>query len=101
MQKNVVAEKLVENRDIICSPVPESMILFYKESQPPTPIWIGGWTTTIDDREKRFCKFSLMPESIEDKKDILEIFTRDLPKIVVFVNFLDEVGLVLKQFFLV
>ena len=54
-----------------------------------------------DDREKRSCKFSHMPESIEDMKDILEMFPRGLPKIVVFADFLDEVGLVLKQFFMV
>ena len=92
-------KKLVENRDIMCSPVPECMILFYKESQPAYADMEPQMND--DHHEKRFCKFSHMPESIEDMKDILEMFPRGLPKIVVFDDFLDEVGLVLKHFFTV
>ena len=92
-------KKLVENRDIMCSPVPERMILFYKESQPAYTDMERQMNDV--DREKRFCKFSHMPESIEDMKYILEMFRRGLPKIVVFDDFLDEVGLVLKHFFTV
>ena len=83
----------------MCLPVPECMILFYKESQPSYADMERQMND--DDREKRFCKFSHMPESIEDMKDILEMFPRGLPKIVVFDDFLDEVGLVLKHFFTV
>ena len=75
------------------------MILFYKESQPAyiyTERWMNDGV-----RKKSFCKFSVIPESIEDMKDILEMFPKDLSKIVVFDDFLDEVGLVLKHFFTV
>ena len=41
-------------------------------------------------REKPFCKFSSMPESAEGMKDILEMFPRDLPNIVVLDDFLDD-----------
>ena len=49
---------------------------------------------------KSFCKFSAIPKSIEDMKDILEMFPKDLPKMV-FDDLLDEVGSVLKHFFTV
>ena len=83
----------------MCSSVPESMILFYKESQSAYAD-MERWMND-DDREKRFCKFSHVTESIEVMKDILEIFLRGLPKIEVFVDFLNEVGLELKHFFTV
>ena len=92
-------KKLVENREIMCSPVPECMILFYKESQPAyndMERWMNDGVC-----KKSFCKFSAIPESVEDMKDILEMFPKDLPKIVVFDDFLDEVGSVLKHFFTV
>ncbi len=92
-------KKLVKDRGIMCSPVPECMILFYKEFQPA---YADMERRMNDDmREKRFCKFSSMPESVEEMKDILETFPRALPKIVVFDDFLDEVGSVLKHFFTV
>ena len=83
----------------MCSSVPECMILFYKESQPAyndMERWMNDGV-----RKKSFCKFSSILESVEDMKDILEMFPKDLPKIVVFDDFLDEVGTVLKHFFTV
>ena len=92
-------KKLVENREIMCSPVPECMILFYKESQPA----YKDMERCMNDgaHKKSFCKFLAIPESVEDMKDILEMFPKDLPKIVIFDDFLDEVGSVLKHFFTV
>ena len=90
---------MVENREIMCSSVLECMILLYKESQPAyndMEQWMNDGV-----RKKSFCKFSSIPESVLDMKDILEMFPKDLPKIVVFDNFLDEVGMVLKHFFTV
>ena len=79
------------------SPVQGYMILFYKESQPAYDD-MERWMNN-GKREKPFYKFSSMPESVEGMKDILEMFPRDLPKIVVFDDFLDEVASVLKNFF--
>ena len=92
-------KKLVKNKDIMFSPVPKCMLLFYKESQQ-----------AYDDMEQEmnkncegnsFHKFSSMPESIEEMKNVLEVVPKAQPKIVVFDDYLDEVGTVLKHFFTV
>ena len=93
-------KKLVKNKDTMFSPdPPKCMLLFYKQTQ-----------AAYDDMERRvnanreeksFFKFASMPSSIEEMKDILEVMPKNEPKIVVFDDYLDEVGPVLKHFFTV
>ena len=89
-------KKLVENHQIMFSEVPKYMILFYKE-----------WQDAYEDMERkmnqdrdeiRFLKFDSIPTTIEEIKDILEMLPKKAPKLVVFDDYLDEVGSVLKHF---
>ena len=91
--------KLIENKDIMFSPEPQCMLLFYKESQSAYDEMERRMNA--DQKEKSFFKYSSMPESVEEMKDILEVVPKQLPKIVVFDDYLDEVGHVLKHFFTV
>ena len=75
------------------------MLLFYKEWQSAYND-MERWMNT-DQEEKSFYKYSSMPRSVEEMKDLLELLPKNLPKIVVFDDYLDEVGPVLKHFFTV
>ena len=90
---------LVENRQIMFAEVPKYMILFYKE-----------WQKAYEDMEQqmnqdqnktRFFKFASIPSTVEEIKDILEMLPKKAPKLIVFDDYLDEVGSVLKHFFTV
>ena len=92
-------KRQVENRQIMFSEVPKYMILFYKE-----------WQDAYEDAERKmnqdrdenhFLKFDSIPTTIEEIKDILEMLPKKAPKLVVFDDYLDEVGSVLKHFFTV
>ena len=92
-------KRLVKNRHIMFSKVPKYMILFYKE-----------WQNTYEDMEQKinqdknenhFFKFASIPTTVEEIKDILEMTPKKAPKLVVFDDYLDEVGPVLKHFFTV
>ena len=92
-------KRLVQHKDIMFGPVPQCMLLFYKESQ-------GAY----DDMErqmnagktgKSFYKLPSIPQTVDEMKDLLETFPKNLPKLVVFDDYLDEVGTVLKHFFTV
>ena len=48
-----------------------------------------------------FFKFDSIPTTIEEIKDILEMLPKKAPELVVFDDYLDEVGSVLKHFFTV
>ena len=95
--KTLWLKRLVENRQLMFSEVPQYMILFYKE-----------WQNAYEDMEQNvnqgrdenhFFKFDSMPTTIEEIKDILEVLPKKAPKLVVFDDYLDEVGSVLKHFF--
>ena len=97
--KTTWLKRLVENRQIMFSEVPKYMILFYKE-----------WQNAYEDMErkmnqhqdeKRFFKFASIPTNVEEIKDKLEMLPKKAPKLVVFDDYLDEVGSVLKHFFTV
>ena len=92
-------KRLVENRQLMFSEEPQYMMLFYKE-----------WQNAYEDMEQkinqgrdenRFLKFDSMPTTVEEIKDILEMLPKEAPKLVVFDDYLDEVGPVLKHFFTV
>ena len=52
-----------------------------------------------NSRFPSFCKFKNIPNLIEELKDILETYPRKMAKIVVFDDYLDDVGQILKHFF--
>ena len=52
-----------------------------------------------DTRFPSFRKFKNIPNSIEELKDILESYPRKMPKLIVFDDYLDDVGQILKHFF--
>ena len=52
-----------------------------------------------DTRFPSICKFKNIPYSIEELKDILESYPRKMPKLIVFDDYLDDVGQILKHFF--
>ena len=51
-----------------------------------------------DQNENRFLKFASIPTTVEEIKDILEMLPKKAPKLVVFDDYLDKVGSVLKHF---
>ena len=54
-----------------------------------------------DTQFPSFRKFKNIPNSIEEMKDILELYPRKMPKLIVFDDYLDDVGQILKHFFTV
>ncbi len=92
-------KKLVKDKDVFFSPAPRCMLLFFKESQQAYDEMERRMNANQEDRS--FYKFASVPNSVEEMKDILEMFPKNLPKIVVFDDYLDEVGQVLKHFFTV
>ena len=92
-------KKLVQNRHDLFSSVPSHMILFYKQSQKDyheMEKMMNCGRTGIS-----FAKFDTLPESVEDMKEILERFPKFSPKLIVFDDYLEEVGSLLKHFFTV
>ena len=101
--KTTWLKHLVLGRHEYFATPPETMLLFYKEPQK-------AYEYMEDDmnRDKRsnsrfpsFRKFKSIPNSIEELKDILESYPRKMPKLVVFDDYLDDVGQILKHFFTV
>ena len=92
-------KRLVENRQIMFAEVPKYMILFYKEWQKAYEDMEQRMNQ--DQNENRFFKFASIPSTVEEMKDILEMLPKKAPKLVVFDDYLDEVGSVLKHFFTV
>ena len=101
--KTTWLKHLVFGRHEYFAAPPETMLLFYKKPQK-------AYEYMEDDmnRDKRsntrfpsFRKFKSIPNSIEELKDILETYLRQMPKLVVFDDYLDDVGQILKHFFTV
>ena len=82
---------------------PETMLLFYKELQKAYEYMEDDMNQDkrSNSRFPSFRKFKSIPNSIEELKDILESYPRKMPKSVVFDNYLDDVGQILKHFFTV
>ena len=57
--------------------------------------------STKERATKSFFKYSSVPDSIEDIKDILEQVPRNEPKIVVFDDYLEDINSVMSHFFTV
>ena len=100
--KTTWLKNLVKYKDSLFASPPKSMLLFYKEHQK-----------VYDEMEKFmnegkkggnlpvFKKYKNPPKSIEDLKEIFSTFSKKTPKIVVFDDYLDEIGPPLKHLFTV
>ena len=100
--KTTWLKNLVKYKDSLFATSPKSMLLFYKEHQK-----------VYDEMEKFmnegkkggnlpvFKKYKNPPKSIEDLKEIFSTFSKKTPKIVVFDDYLDEIGPPLKHLFTV
>ena len=100
--KTTWLKNLVKYKDSLFATGPKSMLLFYKEHQK-----------VYDEMEKLmnegknggnlpvFKKYKNPPKSIEDLKEIFSTFSKKTPKIVVFDDYLDEIGPPLKHLFTV
>ena len=100
--KTTWLKNLVKYKDSLFATPPKSMLLFYKEHQK-----------VYDDMEKLmnegknsgnlpvFKKYKNPPKSIEDLKEIFSTFSKKTPKLVVFDDYLDEIGPPLKHLFTV
>ena len=93
-------KKLVQNISIIFSTKPECLLLFYKEWQPSYDD-IQRQMIKNSNKNKAFLKFSSIPNTVEEMKELLDMLPKNTPKIVIFDDYLDEVGTVLKHFFTV
>ena len=82
---------------------PEMMLLFYKEHQKiydeMENIMNDG--KTAEKNFPVFKKYKNPPKSVEELKDIFIAYPKSIPKIVVFDDYLDEVGPTLKHLFTV
>ena len=93
-------KRLVENRQIMFSEAPKYMILFLQRMAERLRRHVEQ-KMNQDQNENRFLKFASIPATVEEIKDILEMLPKKAPKLVVFDDYLDEVGSVLKHFFTV
>lgn len=101
--KTTWLKNLVEHRHIFFSVNPEALLLFHKE---PQKAYNAIEKCMIEDKEPNtsfspFRSFKAVPKSVEEMKEILDTYPRKLPKIIVFDDYLDEVGHVLKHMFTV
>ena len=94
---------LIQNRHEYFSEPPGALLLFHKESQKAYDIMETEMNQNTNSNNKflTFKKYKKTPKSIEEMKEILDLYPRKLPKIVVFDDYLDEVGHVLKHMFTV
>ena len=100
--KTTFLKKLIHYRYNMFSNTPNIVILFYKEPQKAyDEIENDIKLKNPVNNNNVFKKIKQVPKSIEEIKDILEEYPRTMPKIVVFDDYLDEVGPVLKHFFTV
>lgn len=101
--KTTWLKNLVEHRHIFFSVNPEALLLFHKE---PQKAYNAIEKCMIEDKKPNtsfspFRSFKAVPKSVEEMKEILDTYPRKLPKIIVFDDYLDEVGHVLKHMFTV
>ena len=102
--KTTWLKNLILHRHNYFSVKPAVLLLFHKE---PQKIYKTMEEYMNQDKKERnisfssFHAFNKIPQSIDEMKEILEAYPRKLPKIVVFDDYLDEVGHVLKHMFTV
>ena len=101
--KTTWLKNLVEHRHNYFSVDPEALLLFHKEPQAA----YNDIEKNMREENKQnisfpsFRSFKTVPKSIEEMKEILDSYPRKSPKIIVFDDYLDEVGHVLKHMFTV
>lgn len=108
--KTTWLKNLIRHKEDYFSSPPQTMLLFYKEHQKAygdMEKWMREGAADDDDLSRReeifpvFKKFKNPPRSKEDWKDIFAAYPRNIPKIVVFDDYLDEVGPALTYLFTV
>lgn len=103
--KTTWLKNLVKQKNSYFSQTPETLLLFYKEHQPVydkmEKIMLDGKNQNLDKKIPVFKKHKDPPKSIEELKDIFSTYPRKIPKIVVFDDYLDEIGPALKHLFTV
>ena len=95
---------LIENKDQFFTTKPKSLFIFYKEWQKKYEDMgkmMRGGGAKFRINNETFFKYSSVPDSIEEIKDILEQVPRHQPKIVVFDDYLDDINSVMTHFFTV
>lgn len=97
--KTTWLKKLVKYRHDLFSLAPMKMILFYKQSQKDYHEMER--LMNQNQNENCFVKYDALPSSVEDMKELLDQFPKSTPKLIVFDDYLDEVGSMLKHFFTV
>ena len=101
--KTTWLKNLVEYRHKFFSTNPEALLLFHKEPQTAYRVIEK---CMVEDKKPNisfspFSSFKKVPKSVEEMKEILDSYPRKVPKIIVFDDYLDEVGHVLKHMFTV
>ena len=102
--KTTWLKNLLKHKDQYFNVTPKIMLLFYKEHQS---IYVEMEKIMNDGsnlKEKNFPvfkKYKKLPNSVEELKDIFITYPKSIPKIVIFDDYLDEVGPALKHLFTV
>ena len=98
--KTTWLKHLVLGRHEYLTTPPETMLLFYKEPQKAYQYMEDDMNEGRGSNTQfpSFRKFKNISNSIEELKDILELYPRKMPKLNVFDDYLDDVGQILKHF---
>ena len=101
--KTTWLKNLIQHKNEYFNVKSKIMLLFYKESQK---IYDEMEQLMSDGKTNErnlpvFKKYKNIPKSVEELKDVFIAYPKNIPKIVIFDDFLDEVGPALKHLFTV
>ena len=102
--KTTWLKNLVKHKKEYFNVKPEMMLLFYKEHQKIYDEMEKSMNDGKTSKGKNFPvfkKYKNLPKSVEELKDIFITYPKSVPKIVIFDDYLDEVGPALKHLFTV
>ena len=102
--KTTWLKNLLKHKNEYFNVKPKMMLLFYKEHQriyDEMEKIMNDGKTSEEKNFPVFKKYKNLPKSVEELKDIFITYPKSIPKIVVFDDYLDEVGPALKHLFTV
>ena len=102
--KTTWLKNLVKNKKEYFNVEPKMMFLFYKEHQKVYDEMEKSMNDGTSSKGRNFPvfkKYKKLPDSVEELKDIFITYPKSIPKIVIFDDYLDEVGPTLKHVFTV
>ena len=101
--KTTWLQNLIKNKKDYFDTPPETMLLFYKEHQKAYDFMEDFMRKNATKKElfPVFKKYKTPPQNVEELKDIFHTYPKKIPKIVVFDDYLDEIGPALKHLFTV